>query len=1353
MLTRWLLISLTLALLVLSAVVASAQGNNLFYYSPLDGRESIISPPVGPPGEMENNGPVFREGPAGRGISARGGPASATGGFILPTEGWPTESGCLCFWLGLPEDFTLPQRAMPVLMSGDALQIQLDLREGLERLHSPAGPTAIAYWRAGERYHVALSWDQAANRLVLYLNGVQMAEADYSPVAPGEVLHVNSGGRAQANYATILSELRIETVARHEFPEVPAELREKIAARLRPQAFQPDTDTSLFGTTWSAEGDAAEIFNDLGGGVLGVRIPGGMTEPLVLRPAQDIPLDPDTLRIYCSVALGDIHQARFRWLVRFDDGQEGEVDCRYLRGRLWQELVTGPALSANYSGVGEASVELGGERRELVSLRPGREHPRGDHLPQAVTGMKIYTSDGGLIYLRDARPDKTEYLVHPKWQFRYLQMPTTLRRGYFTFGSEQPEIPIEWLVSKPGKYRVEYLVRTAYQGPVLAAGYWQGDWDDQYLDHAYRARMTLPLRKGGTYWVEFKVWDAQGDLVAEAEADLGIFRAEETQQPLPGQGFARLDSKLKLGFLEVDTGQENHVFSPASEAPLRFRVTDPGVGGPYTIHLTIERHSLYEPATVVETDLTCPPEGDLTYNFAVPASATDAAYDLTAELRSGERVLDRTQLLFGVKAEPEEAPPPLPGPTAQDLAGPGDNLISLGDAVGWYQPEWGSFDEVYGHAVAEYKRLGFNLVRTSLKSAGMMPLPGLVTFDGLDTRVRLLREADLPYMFAPDRSRHQPRWLPAEPMEDYQGLSLYASPAHGWQKYFLSMASSGFHQTLAQVLTACYRRYSADPLFSGWAYETDITWVDHGNSETDYSPGMQEAWLRYLQEDLGLRMIETLNQRWGTNLKNWSQVHLPLPTPEQLARYSRNASLNDDLVWQDYWNFKNDMQLGEYMGVLVGTLRNLGDARPVIFYDTYYAINVDNWLRDMFPDYGFHTMGVEGVRFLEEPLTAYAAGGAFLSEYQNLIPQKQGDHNVDMILAAVLWTGGSRTCHFNTFYNASNPDAMHAAGGRRLERQLAWLNSLKADFFPAASPAWELGCFWGTTNVSVPGCGNLLKTFWEHAQIPSHIVKSYFPQEFWNQRSVIVCGDYALDDESREKMLEYVRQGGKLVLLSPQVGRWTIPKTEEDHILLRELGWTDLAALKTEDARKVIAHSSGGLLGQTQPVQLLGQVPEPVSLPPGATVEATFGNGTPAIVRWSVGQGEAMLFLRTVDAASVQEPHAALLDDLAAWAGQPRYIWTEPLVYANYFEKGPTKYVFLYRSLGSDGKRLIKDSVEPATQPVTFRTPQIPEGTYQLTSLGPEGEDLGTRTAQQLRQGVEVQLPGMRVLLIKLMPQ
>lgn len=57
-----------------------------------------------------------------------------------------------------------------------------------------------------------------------------------------------------------------------------------------------------------------------------------------------------------------------------------------------------------------------------------------------------------------------------------------------------------------------------------------------------------------------------------------------------------------------------------------------------------------------------------------------------------------------------------------------------------------------------------------------------------------------------------------------------------------------------------------------------------------------------------------------------------------------------------------------------------------------------------------------------------------------------------------------------------------------------------------------------------------------------------------------------------------------------------------------------------------------------------------------------------------------------------------------------------------------------------------------ATVEATFGTPQIPEGTYQLTSLGPEGTDPGKHTAQQLRQGVKVQLPGMRVMLIKLEP-
>ena len=97
----------------------------------------------------------------------------------------------------------------------------------------------------------------------------------------------------QANYATVLADLKIWKGTATDFAaDVPPEL---IAATrgVRLQPLEPDTDAGLMGVAWRVEGDAALRVTLVPVGRNALAIQANGVEPdrgIVLRPAQPLPL-------------------------------------------------------------------------------------------------------------------------------------------------------------------------------------------------------------------------------------------------------------------------------------------------------------------------------------------------------------------------------------------------------------------------------------------------------------------------------------------------------------------------------------------------------------------------------------------------------------------------------------------------------------------------------------------------------------------------------------------------------------------------------------------------------------------------------------------------------------------------------------------------------------------------------------------------------------------------------------------------------------------------------------------------------------------------------------------------------
>lgn len=210
----------------------------------------------------------------------------------------------------------------------------------------------------------------------------------------------------------------------------------------------------------------------------------------------------------------------------------------------------------------------------------------------------------------------------------------------------------------------------------------------------------------------------------------------------------------------------------------------------------------------------------------------------------------------------------------------------------------------------------------------------------------------------------------------------------------------------------------------------------------------------------------------------------------------------------------------------------------------------------------------------------------------------------------------------------------------------------------------------------------------------------------------------------------YVKQGGKLVLISPESGRYTRDNPREQFELVRVLGWRDYDSLMAPTSG-VVQATTTGLFTQAKELTLAGPLPEHVDLPEGATVQARFANEQAAVVSWPCGKGEVLLFVHEL---LLKDQPSAFVEDLFQWAGVTQRISGAP--WFCYAHDGDVRYLMLY----AEGKPV-------ANRTFTVKIHDLPDGMYRVRNIGPDPLDLGLKDAGEWRAGVRVPLKnGMLVL-------
>jgi hypothetical protein len=1329
-------------------LTATAAENNIIYHSTLADAAAMEKPIVGAAATVGPDGaPVFAEACGVRGLLARGG-HNPLGTYRIPFAEWPAQAGTLSFWFNLPETWKMPitgPRSMPVVMGQDGkFHLQFDLREESLTLGGPLGKSgagaSIAHWAPNERHHVALAWDVAAKQLEFYLDGVRVGRNAYTEPAAVTELSLCGLGRGQGNDVAVLSDLKIERGARGEFPEVPADQQAKQQAarraRLEPKTFTGNATAGLSLKGWKAQDAyAAEVFDDVGGGVLAVRIESVPKDGIILRPPAPVAIKPTTQRFLADLAVFEAGpDTKVVFLVTGDDGKEREVPSRQIMGRAWRQVVS------DYAG---------GERPELNSMRPDFPHPRGEALPASLSGIKLLPLRGGLMYLRNVEPSEIEYLKHRRWEMvppiapPYGELP--FAQGMHPFGPTQPEVRLDWfLPEQPGAYKVQWTLTDVFQGPAVKSGQWQGEWNPADLDKAHSQRFPIELPGAGTYWLTLKTWDGGGTFVNSVTFPVGVVR-DTAHQPaaVAWEKFPRLATGPDL--LRLDTGVENHIFPDRAAARLRVRAHGAGDGAGRTVRLTVKDNAIMrrlEKPRVIERPWQSAKGGTMDLPLELPEAG--AAYDITAELLAGGKLLDRTELRVGVRNPPAaSAPVTIAQPTLATTFGPGKVVLMNGDCAGWYAtgnaPTTLPFTDFYRENIAFWQGHHVTVVRVEAGPYPLLPLPGLVDLRTLSERVRLLREAGQPYMFQVGQPGHHyhPEWMAFASQEDTSGLS-YIGHDNWANTYWPCVAAPQFIELIQTMIRALYGACGNDPLFRGWTYQCDVLFLEHSNRRVDFSPTMQAGFVKWLREQKGVATLTDLNARYGTQLTDWEQVDLPLPPARYFGRYSGAPDRAEHQSYRDLWAYRMWCIKHLVNDGMARFARALGDPRPFGFYSYSFGQDEENYLPDLIALGCFTTLGTEGLpshNFMRnKALMPIYGGHAFVTEYQVIVPgrKEMGDRDSDNAFATMMLAGG-RNINLTMFTASPKQDQTVADA---LERQRRWMEVLP-EFAKSELLPWEIACY----SFGESGGNPTAQYLWP--RYPNHLLKEFMSDAALAEQKLIFIPptDGSTHNESftpamRAQLVRYVLQGGKLALTSPESARYTRDNLAQQFALLRELGWPDAGALEPAKDGEVEAKPvAGGIFKTAKTLKLAGPAPEFVGQPENAKVEAVFANGRPAVVRWPVGKGEVLLFVRDCDVH--KQPSPAFVDDLLAWAGVTKRV-TAPCWFS-YTRNGDTRYLMLF----VEGKPV-------ADRKFPVKIHDLPEGNYRVVNIGPDPLDLGVKSAAQWREGVEIPLPnGMLVLRLQ----
>ena len=574
---------------------------------------------------------------------------------------------------------------------------------------------------------------------------------------------------------------------------------------------------------WTVEGPGAAV--SVSRGSFHATYDSPEFRPVTLRPAAPIPLPEDVQRVqvWWTRVSGDFD---VQFVLRDGEGKEHAARSHTSQGwfpairrfklrewSLWNQATTvnlgipaplAERVQPEFMPVSKATLWPRPLALTGIMVKPAR-----DWRDNVARGERdaIRSGKGALVLTDLTVCDHDGFEAGNNW---YLA-------GRWRWGWDTvPRIFLDDLTRASGPMRFAVQVRKGYQGPVVWRMDKQAKLDRGKPMQVFADRVELPELPKGTYFIETKAWRKDGALDAVRKWRHIVIKSSATKSPGAEAPFA------------WHTGHEHHVFPPhTTRATVALRVAS--AAWPRGSKCTVQvRDWLSRPVheqafdRAQELVVTCP-----------VAEGTD--YRAAAEWRVGAKVLDRTELHFGVANKPFE-PGSIPDglPTRDDLL-MSKRPVALAEHWGSLMStrfEWEPITVERAHQfdqwLADVQRLKFGVVSIAFGWGEVEALPGVFRWSELERRVKLIEAAGLKVLLTPTEWGHPlgwPRWLDYAPTLDQHGRTMKSN----WPP--ASFRDPVAYPGEAEWYRAVARRFRHSPTVIGYRTKPPIY---HGTNKPEF---------------------------------------------------------------------------------------------------------------------------------------------------------------------------------------------------------------------------------------------------------------------------------------------------------------------------------------------------------------------------------------------------------------------------------------------------------------------------------------------------------------------------------------
>lgn len=591
----------------------------------------------------------------------------------------------------------------------------------------------------------------------------------------------------------------------------------------------------------------------------------------------------------------------------------------------------------------------------------------------------------------------------------------------------------------------------------------------------------------------------------------------------------------------------------------------------------------------------------------------------------------------------------------------------------------------------DLKRAGATEVYCALSYHDFEPMPGVYHLAYFDYIVRAAERNGLDVtlgVWVWDFGDASQQFLKDEIQRDRNGKS-----GTGWSNCF-SPYSKKYRLHARRAMTALVKRYINSPAVIGWHLHP-YGMVDHdAHGIFDYHPDALDAYRNSLKSRY--RTLEALNRKYGTQYKDWKEIMLPRPLWEKRSAEKKyaEASIVPDTrpVWVDYLEFQHSGPLSlrqEMMGIVRKYDRRrmicgMNASGGVGLADANYQALVDQ--NAFYGDQGLN--GAEIIRrfvakqrykrpLRVEDISAVTLGRPGFSDREKLTARSHWDIFQACVLGLEHFNYVFPTLDDSIFMNLAfaNPHAKRLVNEAResdfVSRRVGLLHSFTTDVLEGKYNYNGISLYrwWLMNGVSAafyaPGAAY-------------EIYSDGSPLDgFDSMKLILDDGSHILPPAIIDRLVKYVKNGGRLAMICGEAGR-KIPGSDEEHLLLKKLGYTAFDKLKQFNAGpdQLVFRLENPVLRQTSGIPVHNWYE--LEAPKGGSVIGYVG-AKPAAVVWNCGKGQVFLIggrpgaiteaevmklfdeKKDADAwvlwnnaiRNCTDISRALFRDLSEWAGEP----------------------------------------------------------------------------------------------------